>query len=77
MNEEELDTLILGVMDEEWTKIAVIISRVYDAVDEAHQTKTLGQEIAQRIYILVDNGALHCQGNMRRWRDADVRLPQS
>ncbi|MBL4803788.1 MAG: hypothetical protein JKY71_02895 [Alphaproteobacteria bacterium] len=75
MNEEELDTLILGVMDEEWTKIAVIISKVYDAVDEAHQTKALGQEIAQRIYILVDNGALECQGNMRRWRDADIRLP--
>jgi hypothetical protein len=77
MNDEELDALILDAANEHWTKIAVIISKVYDAYEEAghHElTESLAQDIAQRLYILVDNGRLDVQGNMRRWRDADVRL---
>ena len=34
-----------------------------------------GAEIAERLYILIDNGAVYVEGNMRRWRDAAVKLP--
>ncbi len=79
MKDEDIDTLIMDAASEHWTKIAVIIAKVYDAFEaQGHHelTKTLAQDIAQRLYILVDNGRLDVQGNMRRWRDADIRLIQ-
>ncbi len=78
INPEKTDTLILAAASAHFTKIAVIIAKVYDAFEEQGQelTKDLAHKIAERIYILVDNGALEAQGNMRRWRDADVKLLQ-
>lgn len=75
---ETIDALILEAATDEWLKIAVIISKVFDAPAlDGIDNKKRGQIIADRLYILVDNGALACQGNMRRWRDSDVRLPKS
>ena len=73
---EKIDALIIEAANDHWTKIAVIIAKVYDHFEEQGEelTKGLAQEIAERIYILVDNGQLDVQGNMRRWRDADVKL---
>lgn len=75
----DTDTIILAAATAEPTKIAAIIAKAYDALEAqgVPASKTLGQEIAERIYVLIDNGALECQGNMRRWRDADVKLPLS
>lgn len=78
--DEQIDTLILEAASAHWTKIAVIIAKVYDAFEEqGHHdlTNHIAQDVAQRIYILVDHGRLECQGNMRRWRDADVKLPKA
>lgn len=75
---EQIDALILEAASAHWTKIAVIIAKVYDAFEaQGHHdlTKHIAQDIAERIYILVDHGRLDVQGNMRRWRDADVKLP--
>ena len=73
---EKIDALIMEAISEHFTKIAVIISKVYDHFEGEGQelTKDLAKEIAERLYILVDNGALESQGNMRRWRDSNVRL---
>lgn len=75
---ETIDSLILAAATAELTKVAVIISKVYDAMPDAGITPHVdsGKEIAERLYILVDNGALEVEGNMRRWRDAAVCLPQ-
>lgn len=77
MDDEELDVLITKAVGDEWTKIAVVISKVYDeyeALESKEQAVGLSRHIAERIYILVDNGRLDVQGNMRRWRDASIRL---
>lgn len=77
---DEIDALIVEACAPYWTKIAVIIAKVYDAFEaQGHHELTthLAQDIAQRLYILVDNGRLDVQGNMRRWRDADVKLPEN
>ena len=74
-HDETIDALILSAAGAEWTKIAVIISKVFEA-PALSGIDGLGQQIAERIYVLVDNGALDVQGNMRRWRDGAVRLPQ-
>lgn len=71
------DAMILECLDEEFTKINVLISKVFDALPEAGYTPHVdtGAEIAERLYILIDNGAVYVEGNMRRWRDAAVKLP--
>jgi len=75
---EKIDALLMEAVNEHWTKIAVIIAKTYDAyeAEESEPAEHLGHAIAERLYVLVDNGYLDCQGNMRRWRDADVRLIQ-
>lgn len=78
MSDEDIDALIMDAASKHWTKIAVIIAKVYDgfAAQSQDVSKDIAHIIAERIYILVDHGRLACQGNMRRWRDADVKLPE-
>ena len=70
-----IDALILTAATDDWQKTALIISKVFDA-PALEDKNDLGQKIAERLYILVDNGALDIQGNMRRWRDSAVKLPK-
>ena len=72
------DALIVECCPDDFIKINVLISRVFDALPEAGVIPHIdtGQEIAERLYIMIDSGALIAQGNMRRWRDASVKLPE-
>lgn len=73
ISNETLDTIILSMMSEEWQKIAVLISKVFDdpAYDEAEKS---AQIVAERIYALIDANTLKASGNMRRWRECSVKL---
>ena len=71
---EALDTLILAAADGEWRKVALVIARATDAA-KAQALDVPAQAIAQRIYALTDNKRLVVQGNVRRWRAGEVRLP--
>lgn len=73
---EKIDALILEAAPAELTKTAVIISKVFDACEAAGipNTDTLGKDIAERLYILIDNGRIEAKGNMRRWRDSEIKL---
>lgn len=79
MDNEKTDALILEACSGHFTKIAVIIAKVYDDFEGEglELTETLAKEIAERVYILVDHGRLECNGNMRRWRESDVKLIQN
>lgn len=74
--ETQIDTLILATASDTPIKTAALISKIYDALPSADITPHTdsGKEIAERIYILVDNGRLEATGNMRRWRDSEIRL---
>jgi hypothetical protein len=76
MNESQIDAAILQSVTTDWTKVAAIIARVYDALEAKREAanKDLAQSIATRIQIMVDNGALSSQGNLRRWRDGSVKI---
>ena len=71
---EALDTIILAAADGEWRKVALVIARATDAA-KAQALDVPAQAIAQRIYALTDNKRLVVQGNVRRWRAGEVRLP--
>ena len=51
-----------------------VIARATDAA-KAQALDVPAQAIAQRIYALTDNKRLVVQGNVRRWRAGEVRLP--
>ncbi len=71
---ENLDPLVMAAANEEWNNVTSVISGVFDQPDfdkNAHSA----QDIAERIYILVDSGKLDVQGNMRRWREGLIKLP--
>lgn len=70
---EKIDALVLDVVTAEWTKTALVISKVFDTPNFS-DLGVEAQDIAERIYILADNGRLDVQGNMRRWRDSAVKL---
>ena len=74
-SDESLDALVLEVADAEWRKVAVFIATVIDAA-KVRGLETSGQLVAQRIYALVETGALAAKGNVRRWRAGEIRKPQ-
>ena len=70
---DDLDKIILSAANSDWQKTAMIISKVFDS-PALKGTKPEAQIIAERIYVLVDGGKLKVNGNIRRWRDSNVRL---
>lgn len=69
-----LDALILASATSEWCKVAMLIARVTDAA-RAEAIETTAQTIASRIYAMTSDNRLDVQGNVRRWRAAEVRKP--
>ncbi len=76
MSEETIDSMILETATPDFTRTAVLISKTYDACIAAGMpaNDSLAKDIAERLYILIDNGRIEAEGNMRRWRDSEVRL---
>ncbi len=70
--EHPLDPLIISTATDEWDNVTGIMSRVFDHAD-FDKSAYASQDIAERIYILVDNGQLDVEGNMRRWREGRVK----
>ena len=69
-----LDALILASATSEWCKVAILIARVTDAA-RAEGLVTTAQTIASRIYAMTSDNRLDVQGNVRRWRAAEIRKP--
>ena len=67
-----LDALIVSSATKDWCKVAVLIARTTDAA-RAQSLDPPPQVIANRIYALADTGKLSVQGNVRRWRAAEVK----
>lgn len=72
--EHSLDPMIIESANAEWQNITGVISGVFEHADFDKNTYA-AQDIAERIYILVDNGQLDVEGNMRRWREGRIKLP--
>ena len=69
-----LDAVILAAATAEWCKVAMLIARATDAARIA-AIAAPAQVIANRIYALVGDRRLEVQGNVRRWRAGEVRVP--
>jgi hypothetical protein len=79
MSDHEIDEAILTFLasaNGKWRKVAMVISRVVDAIgkdfvegDECYDM------VARRIENLVKEGHLVAQGNIQNWRFSEVRRP--
>ena len=75
MNTSQIDSVILSVVGEHWTKVAMVIARVANAMGHDLPPGDEGyEEISRRIEALVDDGRLAAQGNIKNWRSSEVRL---
>jgi hypothetical protein len=75
MNTSQIDSVILSAVGEHWTKVAMVIARVVDAMshdlpagDESYEL------ISGRVEALVHEGRLAAQGDTKNWRFSEVRL---
>ncbi len=70
---DTIDQMILSAANAEWQKTALVISKVFDC-PEFDKDALNSQNVAERIYALIEAGALISTGNIRRWRDSNVKL---
>ena len=66
------DGLIMACASEEACKVAILIARTVDAAN-AQSLEITPSMIAPRIYALAESGKLSVQGNVRRWRAAEIK----
>jgi hypothetical protein len=74
MNTSEIDSAILQAVGERWTKIAMVIARVVDAVRHDLPEHEGYEIISRRVEALVHDGRLLAQGDTKNWRFSEVRL---
>ena len=67
---------LLSTVNGRWKKVAMVISRVADAMGNDLPEGDDGyQAVARRIETLVSEGRLVAQGDIKNWRFSEVRLP--
>jgi hypothetical protein len=72
--QNEIDQQILAASSPEWLKLARIIVEVAEACQAKGITVSY-QEVAARTEALAECGALEYQGDLKKWRHSEVRLP--
>jgi hypothetical protein len=75
MNTSQIDSVIFSAVGEHWTKVAMVIARVGDAMSRELPPGDEGYEvISRRIEALAHNGRLAAQSDTKNWRFSEVRL---
>ncbi len=76
MNNVRIDQAILAAAKPTWLKVAMVIVTAAKAVGMDVPEEEEGYKvISSRIEALVHEGRLAAQGDLRRWRHSEVRLP--
>ena len=74
MNTSRLDEAILFAVGDRWTKVAMVIAKVANAMGGDLATGDEGCEvISEHIQVLVRGGHLEARGNTENWRFSEVR----
>jgi hypothetical protein len=76
MSANEIDQFILAEVGERWRKVAMVVGCVADAHGVSIPEGEAGLNlIAERIEVLVADGCLVSQGDLKMWRHSEVRKP--
>ncbi len=73
----ELDELMLSFCDVRWRKVARVFGNTMQVLEDRGIQISGGVAAAldARMEALVKSGRLEAEGNIRRWRYSEVRLP--
>jgi len=73
----EIDRLLLAHSDKHWRKVARVIAQTMQALEVrgVQISGGVADAIDARIKALVDRGQLEAEGDIRKWRYSEVRLP--
>ncbi len=75
MIESRIEEAILSVVAARWTKVAMVIYKVADAIGrDLPDQDELCEMVSRQIDSLVNDGRLAAQGNTRNWRASEVRM---
>jgi len=75
MDTSQIDSLVLSSVGERWTKVAMVIARVVDAMSpDLLPTDADCEVVSRRIEALIGDGRLAAQGDLKNWRFSEVRL---
>jgi hypothetical protein len=72
---QEIDALIFSFAKPNWQKVAKILALTADKLGVETSDDNC-QPIADRIEALVKDGRLEAQGDLKRWRFSEIRLPE-
>jgi hypothetical protein len=77
MSDDAIDeAILLSTVNGCWTKIAMVISRVANAMGKDLPVGDEGYErVARRMEVFVSEGRLVAAGNVKNWRFSEVRPP--
>ena len=76
MSTSRIDAAILAAAQKSWRKVAMIVAKTSSAQDTGVPDDEEGHRvIASRIETLVQDGRLVAQGDLKKWRHSEVRLP--
>ena len=78
LSDSQIDEAILSVVGASWRKVAYVISKVAKAVNgnDLPEGDAEYNLVAGRIEVLVRDGCLLAQGDLKRWRHSEVRKPE-
>ena len=76
MRYAKIDEAILTNVGDSWKKTAMVVVKVSTSHDaELQDDEEEFEVIAKHIEVLVDEGQLVAQGNIKDWRSSEVRRP--
>ena len=72
----QIDEVILSIAEASWRKVAFVIGRVVFTMGSDLPEGDAGYNlVAKRIEVLVGDGRLLAQGDIKTWRYSEVRKP--
>lgn len=76
LHDLQIDEVIFSVAEASWRKVAFVIIKVADTMGADLPEGDAGYNlVAKRIEILVRDGRLLAQGDIKKWRHSEVRKP--
>jgi hypothetical protein len=79
MNNSKIDEAILSYLSSangHWSKVAAVIARASEAMKgDLPEGEPDYNLVARRIKALVSEGRLNAQGDIKKWRHSEVRIP--
>ena len=76
-NNSQVDEAILSVTETSWRKVALVIAKADKILGNNLPEGESGPDlIAERIEALIQDGCLLAQGDVKKWRNSEVRKPE-